>query len=267
VVGCIPPDVLEKLTDVTSGEDGFLARILFCWPELTPERWSDYETPEDVQAAYAAFFQRLYALREGSSTPLVLRPTSSAKALVKDYVTRLGEEMADPDFPASLKGAWGKFEGYLPRLALITHVCRQVSGETENEEVDEGSVHRAIDLCDYFKANARRVYPRLTTGTTTEQEQDVTAVLDWIKNPDRKHWAEDPPRFSWNDIRKSLHNRFKDRDKALEIALDKLEGRNLIRETENQKLRQTGRPRKPAYLINPYVRVMKVTKPETLVAA
>jgi len=86
--------------------------------------------------------------------------------------------LADPAFPAYLRGPWSKYDGGAgARLALIIHVCRVVTGETDSEAVDEQSVTAAIALVNYFKMHAKRVYACLRS---TRADQRAETALRWI---------------------------------------------------------------------------------------
>jgi hypothetical protein len=143
-----------------------------------------------------------------------------------------------------LRGPWAKLEGYGARLALVVHVCRQVSGETESVDVDGPSMEKAAQLVRYFQAHARRVYGQLA-GMPDTHATDGHAVLDWVERHQRELQAAGG-RFRWHQLRRDLHNRFAGRDADLRATLLALIHRGYLREIP-QPRPPRGRPPAPTY--------------------
>src|SRR5262249_10859789 len=133
-----------------------------------------------------------------------------------------------------------------------------------SREVDEVSAENALKLVEYFKAHARRVYPRLRASLVDELHSDAEAVLEWIaRNRDKIEAAQDtkPAKaFSWRMVRRDLSRRFDHRDECLRKALAFLEAHGYLREVEKARQGTVGRNPKPDYFVNEHVLRDALTK-------
>jgi hypothetical protein len=90
-----------------------------------------------------------------------------------------------------LSAAWSKLEEYAARLALVVHYVRAVASQIafeqeqllESQRVDEGvidvtSMTIGIELCEWFKAEARRVYAMLHES---DEEEESRRFVEWIQ--------------------------------------------------------------------------------------
>ena len=183
VCGGLPPDVLEEFNDEQGREDGFIHRILFAFPNPVPGKWTENEINFLTQNDYAQLFEQLWALEpsideDGRTEPVAVSFTLEGRALWVEWVNAHYLEQTQTGFWPNLKGPWAKLEGYCARFALTLHLCRYVSGEVATEKVDGVSVASAADLVEYFKSDARRVYPHLHS---TSQDKQVTSAVAWIQ--------------------------------------------------------------------------------------
>ncbi|OAI47572.1 hypothetical protein AYO44_01460 [Planctomycetaceae bacterium SCGC AG-212-F19] len=250
VVGCLPPAALGQLQDEARREDGFLHRLLFSWPERCAYGWTDAEPDPTARQAYEELFARLLALElptdplTGAVRPRRLHWSDDGKRAWVAYMNQLTSELNNLAHPEVLRGPWAKLEGYGARLALVVHVCRQVSGETANVDVDGPSMEKAAQLVRYFQAHARRVYGQLA-GKPDTTGADCQAVLDWVGRH-RGELQAAGDWFRWHQLRRDLHNRFAGRETDLRATLLALMHRGYLRELP-QPRPPRGRPPAPAY--------------------
>lgn len=186
VSGNLPPDELPKMvtSDGDTGE-GFIDRVLFSYPE---EEKFDYLSregvPQWVKDNYKDIMRKLYSLspashEEGYMKPATVRLSDKAWDLFEAWYNQQIDEMNSDDFPNRLIGVWRKMENQLLRLTLIMHQLRFVEGEAPNEfEVDEVSMACGLELVEYFKVHARKVYGQL--GRSPADQRALDAV-EWIK--------------------------------------------------------------------------------------
>ncbi len=198
LAGGIQPGVLSELKN--NREDGLLDRFLFAYPDPMPVRWSDSEISEETRAAYKYVYDELYGLHmdideNGSPAPIQATFTASAKQLFIEAYNSLCEEMEHPEFPSHLKGPWSKMRAYLARLSLIIGMAYIV--EPDNRKLGEvfygfmkndpmitdRHVKAAIELIDYFKAHARRVYAKLPgSGKSSPNQANADKGVNDDKN-------------------------------------------------------------------------------------
>jgi hypothetical protein len=168
-MGGIQPDCLTDIIE-DGRQDGGAARVLFSYPDPLPMAgWT-----EDVlrgETDYEEACNRLWGLRH-SDEPLTFG--QRAKGIWIEWVN--GHRRERP--PRHLRPPWSKSEGYCLRLTLILFLLRQVCEETKAQEVDEASVAGAVQLIDYFKSHARRVY-----ASVADQGDDgrIGRALKWMK--------------------------------------------------------------------------------------
>ena len=157
VVGCIPPDVLEELDDRGGIEDGFLPRLLFAWPPQRPVRWTDVTISKTAREAYDNLIQQLFAL-PFKDEPVALSLSPEAHAVFVQWHDAHCQEIEQPTLQPFLKAAYSKLKGYCARLALIHALATNPTTDT----VEAASVEAAIQLINYFKAQARKVMPLIS---------------------------------------------------------------------------------------------------------
>jgi putative DNA primase/helicase len=177
VVGAIQPGVLPELG--AGREDGMMDRFLLAYPEPVPSAWSDHEISHVSRGEYARLYAGLRELRmstddHGDPDPARIDFSPDAKELFKDAVNELRAEMYRPGFPARLKGPWSKLEAYMARLCLILATSRVADVRTA-ERIEEEDVLAAVELINYFKSMARRVYRENPQERLAE---DVAKFLD-----------------------------------------------------------------------------------------
>lgn len=56
------------------------------------------------------------------------------------------------------QGIYSKLEAYLPRIAMILQLLHNVCNEAERKNIELFAVEKAIDLIEYFRNTAERVY-------------------------------------------------------------------------------------------------------------
>jgi hypothetical protein len=183
IMGCIPPDVLGELSDERGREDGFIHRLLFCFPEPVPHAYTEAVVSEVAKKDYEYLFSKLRELEpkaddQGRFIPEALHFTDSGKKAFRDWIDDHHSQMNESAFEYRLRGPWAKMEGYFGRLALILQMVACAFGEAASEDVDEVSAAGAAELIDYFKSHAEKVY---TSLRATKEDKQLTALLQYLK--------------------------------------------------------------------------------------
>lgn len=176
VMGCMPPAVLSSLVDEKGrGEDGFIHRILFSYPDPVHQVWTEEIITSDVLTNYHELFNELRGLPNDQQ---VLTLDQEAKEYWVKLFNENLDEMAAIDFPENLRGPWAKMPSQLARITLIIHCVRYATRETKKEQVDKVSMAKAGLIIDYFKSHARRVYSQLSESL---EDKQVRRILEWCK--------------------------------------------------------------------------------------
>lgn len=176
VVGGIQPDVLPDLVGGEGRDDGFLDRLLWCYPDLDEDRWTDASVDARLEDAAGRLFIDLYRLDgqempSGDVLPRVARLDAGALALWREWYDVHAAEGRSDDLAPSLRGTWAKLPSQLARLTLILHVARAVdAGEQVGAWVPERTIADAADLVEFFKDHARSA---LAAVKTTRSKLDA----------------------------------------------------------------------------------------------
>ena len=179
VTGGIQPGILHRTLGVEHRESGLAARLLLAWPPRKPKRWTEADI--DPEKELERLFGRLSALQPnvddtGYLNPVVMGLTSHAKVAWKNYYNHHAEEQTD--LSGELSAAWSKLEEYAARLALVIQLIRWAAGNADSNEVDTESMKAGIKLAQWFKAEARRVYPLLSES---DDDRKRRQLIEWIE--------------------------------------------------------------------------------------
>jgi hypothetical protein len=184
VFGNIIPENVPTLSEERGKPDGFLDRFLFSYPETVfPGDWSDNIISPEAEAGFRACMEKLRA--KSPAEPLLLTPDARREWI--RWYNGHNREVRGEHFPIMLIGPWAKLRGYCARLALIVHAMRWACGEAgENiEAVDAESVRGAVQLIEYFKSHACRVYRRMPTSA---DDSRVERIADWLRRKSDRWW-------------------------------------------------------------------------------
>lgn len=184
VVGGIQPDVLPDLIENTARDDGFIDRLLFSYPDINADHWTDDGVDEAAQAAAQRLFSALYDLKgaempSGDVVPRVARFGQEARALWREWYDANGAEYRDEKLASSLKGTWAKLPSQLARLTLILHVAWAVdAGQAVSAIIPEATLAAACDLIDYFKEHARAALGELRTPRPQLEDRIIAGLRE-----------------------------------------------------------------------------------------
>ena len=153
VTGTIQPGTLKEKLGEIHFDTGFAARLILCQPPTVSKRWTEADVTPGVRDAYERTLTRLYGL--GREQTVSLSP--DAKSLWIDYYNEANADLeARPEGPAKAVAAKGIT--HTARLALILHLCRKASGETDSNEVDADSMEAALQIGQWLTDETLRVY-------------------------------------------------------------------------------------------------------------
>jgi hypothetical protein len=145
--------MVDVLNDEKGGEDGFTARILPCWPKVTPVRWNDSVIAPEIQDAYSQLVIHLYGIPYDPGNPRVLKLSPEARTIWVQWHDSHCAEMERPGLHPFLRGAYAKLKGYCARLALI----HALATDPTVIEISPQSMEAGIQLTEYFRSQAIRV--------------------------------------------------------------------------------------------------------------
>lgn len=182
VVGGIQPDILPELAG-DRGRDGFIERLLISSPTPVRQRWNDKIISKDAEDTARGCFEDLFRIRNcmvDPAEPRLIELGPEAHGIFVPWHDACFQDIEENNLPPVLAGMWGKMPGQVARIALILHCCREpnairVSGDT---------MRMAIQLGEYFKANAKKVFASLDGAG---QSKAQGSILNWMFRHDKQH--------------------------------------------------------------------------------
>jgi hypothetical protein len=182
VCGGIQPEILAKVLTSEHKANGLQSRLLMTYPPRQSKRWRDEEVSDSTLRAYHNAVAELFTLKphtdgDGKQTPELLRLTTGAREIFKQFVNSHGAEQNA--MHGHLASQWSKLEEIPARLAIILHCFRQVTtGVVDHFEVDDRTMSAAITLTEWFKSECLRITRLLTEP---DEEREARHLIDWIR--------------------------------------------------------------------------------------
>jgi hypothetical protein len=182
VSGLVQPGVLAAALTGTDFDSGLVARLLLSMPPIPTRRWQPGGISPMVERAYSAMVEKLYGLeldedQHGTAVPRALSLDEQASDLWADFYNSLNANMAGQDERA--RAMLAKIECAAARLALVVHLGRVAACEGAITGVVDGeSMRRGIELANWFRREAERVYARLAEG---DDDREARQLLDIVR--------------------------------------------------------------------------------------
>jgi hypothetical protein len=155
VIGTIQPELLKAFGQERI-HNGFLDRILFDFPMgLMKEYWTEDELSDECFTIYDEIIGKLLDMPFKGKPNYILFEKSAKKKLFEWQ--RVNTDIANEkkNFES---GICSKYDTILPRIALILQMLHDVCAEKDTTEIELSNVEKAIELIEYYRVCARRVY-------------------------------------------------------------------------------------------------------------
>jgi DNA primase len=195
VTGTIQPGTLTEKLDEIHFDTGFAARLIFCQPPPKPKRWTEADVSRDVRDRYDRLLGRLYGKDWQQSVSLepytLVSLSPDAKAAWIEYYNEANRSLeARPEGPAKAVAAKGIT--HTARLALILHLCRKASGETDSNGVDAESMEAALRVGQWLTNETLRVYNELSLddAALSPKRRFLQVLPDRFETAEAKEIAE-----------------------------------------------------------------------------
>ncbi|MDP9355216.1 MAG: DUF3987 domain-containing protein [Chloroflexota bacterium] len=152
VLGGIQPDVLPTLAGEAAKDDGFIPRLLLCWPDAEPQPWTDAVVGEDAIRDMLAVVR---CLRLPGEQTVVTTLTTGAATEWKRWFDENQRVVA---VSRGLAAGWGaKAPVHLARIALVLHLLAHPTAY--DRPLAAGTLQDAIQVVEYYRAHLGRVLP------------------------------------------------------------------------------------------------------------
>ena len=166
VLGGIQPSIMDNFYTEENKDNGFIDRMLFCYPDLSIDLYSDKEMKQEYLQWYEDyvinFYEKIKSIikytEDFEIEPYVARFNDDAK---EEWVRIFNEitQMQNSDFENEyMKSMLPKQKSYIPRFALIINTLQ--SNEDEDifiDQITKDSILKAEKLSKYFIAMAKKI--------------------------------------------------------------------------------------------------------------
>lgn len=205
VIGGIQPSIMDTFYTEENKESGFIDRILFCYPDLKPKKYSEAEMKEEYLQWYEDYIISLYESVKGiikytddnEIDPHIARFSEDAKnEWIRIHDSIIDAQVSDNE-NEYMKSMLPKQLSYIPRFALIINTL--LSNENEDIALNvicKESVLKAEKLSKYFIAMAKKI------KSQSSERTDIKYILN--KNEGKSNYHKFKAIYSQNpDVNKS----------------------------------------------------------------
>jgi len=166
VLGGIQPSIMDGFYTEENKDSGFLDRMLFCYPDLEVEKYSEKEMKQEYLQWYEDYIISMYEniksiiqlTDDFEIDPFVASFSKDAK---KEWVRIFNEitDLQNSDLENEyMKSMLPKQKSYIPRFALIINTLASTEDEAVKiTEITKDSVLKAEKLSKYFIAMAKKI--------------------------------------------------------------------------------------------------------------
>ena len=180
VVGTIQKRLLTELANGERAANGFIDRILFAMTKSNGKpRWNEDEVRDNLDREWERILNRLLSVEcvvneEKEPIPTVMRFTADAKRRLYEWQHE-NAVLCDNEMSDNVVSFFCKLEIYVLRFCLILRMVRWAvnDGEPRPSDIEDGDVAGAIELAEYFRANALSVLTCISEEKLNELHRTV----------------------------------------------------------------------------------------------
>ena len=166
VLGGIQPSVFNTFYTDENKDNGFMDRMLLCYPDLKVDYYNDKEISDDLLTWYKeliiSFYDALKSViqrdEDGSIAPRTARFSPEAKIEWKRMFNEMTDVQNNEEENEYLKSMFPKQKSYIPRFACLIHVFDEfIVGNGDSLTISKESILKAEKLSKYFIATAKKI--------------------------------------------------------------------------------------------------------------
>jgi len=182
VLGGIQPSIFNTFYTDENKDNGFMDRMLLCYPDLKIDHYNDNEISDDILKWYKeiviSFYDTIKSVikrdDEGDITPLTAKFSEDAKTEWKRIFNEMTDIQNNEEENEYLKSMFPKQKSYIPRFACLIHVFDEFFSEGGNTLlISKESVLKAEKLSKYFIATAKKI--KVNSVDVSKLKNTITA--------------------------------------------------------------------------------------------
>ena len=167
VLGGIQPAILNELFTVENKENGFVDRMLLCFPDLQVEQYNENELDEELLQWYSDYISAMYSdvknsiLKYGEDMEIVPHIVKMGAEARKEWI-RIFNDLTNvqnsEDENEYMKSMLPKQKSYIPRFALLLNALERYNNdEPILSPISKSAILNAEKLSKYFIAMAKKL--------------------------------------------------------------------------------------------------------------
>ena len=166
VLGGIQPSIFNTFYTDENKDNGFMDRMLLCYPDLKIEQYNESEISEDILKWYKESIISFYdtiksVITRDEEAGIVTRNAKfspESKIEWKRMFNEMTEIQNNDEENQYLKSMYPKQKSYIPRFACLIHVFNEFFSEGGNSLlISKDSILKAEKLSKYFIATAKKI--------------------------------------------------------------------------------------------------------------
>jgi hypothetical protein len=166
VLGGIQPNIFNTFYTEENKDNGFMDRMLLCYPDLSIDKYNENEISDDILKWYKeiviSFYDTIKSIIKRDEDGDIISLTAKFSDEAKIEWMRIFNEMTDiqnnEEENEYLKSMFPKQKSYIPRFACLIHVFNDFFSEGGNSLlISKESVLKAEKLSKYFIATAKKI--------------------------------------------------------------------------------------------------------------
>lgn len=174
VIGGMQPKILPSIAADQRDENGFLSRMCFVYPDNTDKpEYLDESVPEWLVNGWDNLIRDLIGIQQTTELKL-----SEMAGLVYQEWYNENARLTNDEQSGYLKGVYGKLDIIALRLAIVLKGARMVLEGDHCDYISAEVMDAAIQITEYFRATALKVYNKLFTNISSEINK--SDVIKWV---------------------------------------------------------------------------------------
>jgi len=186
VLGGIQPSILTQFFTEENKDNGFIDRMLTCYPELQVDEYNENEMSDDILTWYNDYIVTFYQIvkrelisfnTENEIESYICKFSPDAKKEWKRIFNEITSVQNSDDENEYMKSMLPKQKSYIPRFAMIIHLFNYYDNrQNDMTIISKDSILKAEKLSKYFITMAKKI------KIDSAVKNDAKKIM--IKNPE-----------------------------------------------------------------------------------
>ena len=182
VLGGMQPELIPTLKADNRADNGFLSRICNVWPDDKGKpAYSTKTVPVGLVKRWNDYIVGLTVIPQPENITLSVE----AETFYQEWYNR-NSHASDSENSGYLKGVYGKFDIIALRLAVVIYGMGLLNGRIDNKEITGDEMNTAVNITEYFRVTALKVYHKLFDNSNTLNNKEVIKFLSGLGNSQSK---------------------------------------------------------------------------------